>query len=129
MLHRGKSMNASSRASPLVAVFSSVLILTALAPAFAQTSEKPKGRPLDVNPKHFTKDSSVKLDYDIVYVRAPRYITGNDGKQRPAPVWPEIGHPFNLRASTDLMLLHPDGAEEILVKGGKGAIADPYVSF
>src|SRR5947207_378428 len=27
------------------------------------------------------------------------------------------------------MLLHPDGSEEMLVEGGKGAIADPYVSF
>jgi hypothetical protein len=27
------------------------------------------------------------------------------------------------------MLLHPDGSEEVLVAGGKGAIADPYVSF
>src|SRR5262249_34188242 len=29
----------------------------------------------------------------------------------------------------DLMLLRPDGSEEVLVEGGKGAIADPYVSF
>src|SRR5262249_19114972 len=39
------------------------------------------------------------------------------------------GEPYNLRASTDLMLLHPDGREEVLVEGGKGAVADPYVSF
>ena len=44
-------------------------------------------------------------------------------------MWPEIGHPYNLKAATDLMLLHPDGSEEVLVAGGKGAIADPYVSF
>ena len=42
---------------------------------------------------------------------------------------PTPAEPFNLRASTDLMLLHPDGSEEVLVAGGKGAIADPYVSF
>jgi hypothetical protein len=27
------------------------------------------------------------------------------------------------------MVLHPDGSEHLLVAGGKGAIADPYVSF
>ena len=30
---------------------------------------------------------------------------------------------------TDLMLLHPDGSEEVLVEGGEGAVADPFVSF
>ena len=44
-------------------------------------------------------------------------------------MWPEIGHPYNLQSATDLMVLHPDGSEEVLVAGGKGAIADPYVSF
>ncbi|MBM3997285.1 MAG: hypothetical protein FJ303_24520 [Planctomycetes bacterium] len=34
-----------------------------------------------------------------------------------------------MRSPTDLMLLHPDGTEDILVAGGRGAIADPYVSF
>ena len=29
----------------------------------------------------------------------------------------------------DLMLLHPDGKEEVLVEGGKGSVTDPYVSF
>ncbi|MFN7917484.1 MAG: hypothetical protein U0Q55_19210 [Vicinamibacterales bacterium] len=32
-------------------------------------------------------------------------------------------------AGSDLMLLHPDGTEEVLVPGGDGAIADPAVSF
>src|SRR5947209_4631074 len=27
------------------------------------------------------------------------------------------------------MLLHPDGREEVLVEGGEGSVADPYVSF
>ncbi len=29
----------------------------------------------------------------------------------------------------DLMLLHPDGSEEVLVAGGNGAVTDPFVSF
>src|SRR5262249_6351356 len=49
-------------------------------------------------------------------------------KERPSR-WPEIAHPTNIDAGYDLMLLHPDGKEEVLVEGGKGSVADPYVSF
>jgi hypothetical protein len=90
---------------------------------------KPPKGPLRVDPANVATDKSVKYDYDIVYVRAPRFVKGPDGKERPAPVWPDASNPENLRAPTDLMLLHPDGTEEILVPGGKGAVADPYVSF
>ena len=83
---------------------------------------------LDPTPKPLKSDPSVKLDYDIVYVRAPRFIIGKDGKQRPSD-WPEIGHPTNIDPGYDLMLLHPDGTEEVLVAGGEGSIADPFVSF
>jgi hypothetical protein len=91
--------------------------------------DKAPQRPLRVDPPHISTDRSVKYDYDIVYVRAPRFAPGPDGKERPALVWPNAAEPENLRAATDLMLLHPDGREEVLVEGGKGAIADPYVSF
>jgi hypothetical protein len=83
---------------------------------------------LDNVPKPIAKDPSVKLDYDIVYVRAPRFVPGHNGKPRPS-AWPEIGHPTNIDAGYDLMLLHPGGKEEVLVRGGEGSIADPYVSF
>src|SRR5437762_7835116 len=95
----------------------------------AETPEKPPQRPLRTDPPHFSKDPAVKIDYDIVYVRAPRLVKTSDGKERQAQVWPNASEPENLRASTDLMLLHPDGTEEVLVEGGAGAIADPYVSF
>jgi hypothetical protein len=83
---------------------------------------------IDPVPKPLNSDPSVKLDYDIVYVRAPRFVMGRDGKRRPS-AWPEIGHPTNIDPGYDLMLLHPDGREEVLVEGGEGSIADPYVSF
>src|SRR5262245_62510895 len=86
-------------------------------------------RKLRVDPPTIKTDKSVKYDYDIVYVRAPRTVKGKDGKVQQASVWPDASNPENLRASTDLMLLHPNGKEEVLVEGGKGAIADPYVSF
>ena len=51
------------------------------------------------------------IDYDIVYVRAPRY--GDDQITK----MPEIKDPINVEPGTDLMLLHPDGTEEVLVPG------------
>jgi hypothetical protein len=82
---------------------------------------------IDPVPKPLASDPSVKIDYDIVYVRAPRYVTKN-GKQKPS-AWPEIAHPTNIDAGYDLVLLRPDGTEEVLVEGGEGSVADPYVSF
>src|SRR4029078_3317659 len=95
--------------------------------AYAQDPALPPVK-LDPMPKPLESDPSVKIDYDIVYVRAPRFISGTDGKQRPS-AWPEIGHPTNIDAGYDLMLLHPDGSEELLVAGGEGSIAAPFVSF
>src|SRR5262249_16298066 len=34
-----------------------------------------------------------------------------------------------MEAGADLMLLHPDGREELLVAGGNGSVTDPMVSF
>lgn len=95
----------------------------------AESEYQAPQRPLRVDPPHISKDKTVKYDYDIVYVRAPRTIKGADGKERQAMVWPNAAEPENMHAPTDLMLLHPDGSEEALVEGGKGAIADLYVSF
>ncbi len=62
-------------------------------------------------------------DYDIVYVRAPRY----GDEQRVG--FPEVTHPIDAPAGSDLVLLHADGTEEVLVSGGDGAVIDPYPSF
>ena len=61
--------------------------------------------------------------YDIVYVRSPR-----PGDDTIVPL-PEVKDPIQVPAQTDLMLLHPNGTEEVLVPGGNGAVIDPYVSF
>ncbi len=63
------------------------------------------------------------VDYDIVYVRQPRY--GDDTNT----LWPEVFHPARLEPGADLMLLHPDGSEELLVAGGHGSVTDPFLSF
>jgi hypothetical protein len=79
--------------------------------------------PIDVSPKPVATDKAVKLDYDIVYVRAPRKgdAVGTN--------WPEISNPVFMDAGADLMLLRPDGTEEVLVRGGAGAVTDPMVSY
>ncbi|HEY3788369.1 MAG TPA: hypothetical protein VGL71_05910, partial [Urbifossiella sp.] len=43
--------------------------------------------------------------------------------------WTEIANPVFMDPGADLMLLHPDGSEEVLVKGGPGSVTDPMVSF
>jgi hypothetical protein len=79
---------------------------------------------LSMNPPHVTTDKAVKYDFDIVYVRAPR--KSPDGRSR----WAEVGDPRTMEPGADLVLLHPDGTEEILVPvSEKESIADPQVSF
>lgn len=64
-----------------------------------------------------------QVDYDIVYIRSPRYGDLEN------TIWPEVFHPASIEPGTDLMLLHADGSEEVLVAGGHGAIVDVVVSF
>jgi len=63
------------------------------------------------------------VPYDIVYVRQPRNGDNNN------TLWPEVFHPARIDPGADLMLLHPDGSEEVLVEGGVGSVTDPFVSF
>ncbi len=107
-----------------------LLALALCAAGLAAVSADPALPPakLDITPRPLASDPSVKIDYPIVYVRAPRYIERPDGKKKPS-AWPEIAHPTNIDPGYDLMLLHPDGKEEVLVPGGDGSVADPYVSF
>jgi hypothetical protein len=79
---------------------------------------------LNVTPPHISTDRSVKYDYDIVYVRARR--AGDRVHKR---FYTDIATPVTLEPGADLMLLHPDGSEELLVAGGDGAVTDPSVSF
>ena len=81
--------------------------------------------PIDVKVPHVSTDPTVKLDYDIVYVRAKRL-----GDVVHKEFFTEIARPVYMQPGADLMLLHPDGAEEVLVAAGeKGAVQDPVVSF
>ena len=63
------------------------------------------------------------LTYDLVYVRQPR--KGDNEHIR----WPDVFHPAQVEPGSDLVLLHPDGSEEVLIDTTHGAVTDPFVSF
>ncbi len=67
--------------------------------------------------------AQAQVGYDIVYVRQIR--NGDDVNT----TWPEIFHPGRLEIGADLMLLHPDGSEEVLVDCTVCSVTDPFVSF
>ena len=105
----------------LPAALSAALALAAV--AAAAPNQKYTGD-IDINPPPIASDMTVKYDYDIVYVRAPR--RDPTGKSR----WAEVGDPRTMEPGADLVLLHPDGKEEVLVPAeGNESIADPQVSF
>src|SRR3954470_15763885 len=80
---------------------------------------------IDVKVPPVSNDPSVKLNYDIVYIRALR-----DGDEKHRRYFTEIATPVYMLPGADLMLLHPDGSEEVLVKAGPTeSITDPAVSF
>jgi hypothetical protein len=104
--------------------FAAAWILLSCTPLVAETPESLVGR-LDVSPKPITSDKTVVYDYDIVYVRARR--AGDTVHKR---FYTDIAAPVTLEPGADLVLLHPDGSEELLVAGGDdGAVTDPFVSF
>src|SRR4051794_8789974 len=80
--------------------------------------------PFNISIPKVSADPTVTYDYDIVYVRTPR-----KGNAPHSSRWADASLPLNVDAGGDLMLLHPDGSEELLVAGGKGSVTDPYVSF
>ncbi|HLU50124.1 MAG TPA: hypothetical protein VK116_18635, partial [Planctomycetota bacterium] len=79
---------------------------------------------LDVDVPPVSSDPDVTLDYDIVYVRARR--SGDKVHRR---FYTDFSQPVTMEPGADLMLLHPDGSEELLVEGGNGSVTDPVVSF
>lgn len=92
--------------------------------AFAAPNEPSFRDPIDVTIPHIRTDKSVTWDYDIVYVRAQR--AGDDQHKR---FFTDFSQPVTMQPGADLMLMHPDGSEELLVEGGLGSVTDPVVSF
>lgn len=99
------------------------LLLSAQAVAQQDEARRHLG-PLNMEVPHVSTDESVQYDFPIVYVRAPR--NSPDGKSK----WAEVGHPRTMEPGADLVILYPDGKEEVLVPvEGHESIADPFVSF
>lgn len=96
--------------------FCGILLLSValFLPASAQKPDPAKLYPedLDVTPRSLRSDKKIAYDFDIVYVRSPRQ------EDKTASRWTEIAHPALIGPVADLMLLHPDGREEVLMPGG-----------
>jgi hypothetical protein len=92
--------------------------------AIAEESEPLFKDPINVHVPPVASDPTVRYDYDIVYVRAHRA-----GDQIHKRFYTDFSQPVTMEPGADLMLLHPDGKEELLVAGGNGSITDPAVSF
>jgi hypothetical protein len=100
------------------------LLLGALSAGSQDKKEKLYLDPINVTVPPISTDRSIRYDYDIVYVRAPR--AGDKVHKR---FFTDFSSPVTLEPGADLMLLHPDGSEELLVKGGGGSVTDPVVSL
>ena len=100
-----------------------LLIGTTATMGHSAEADKRYPDPIGLNVPHISTDKSIIFDYGLVYVRTPR--KGDDVGSR----WAEIAHPVSMDPEGDLMLLHPHGSEEVLVKGGKGSVTDPMMSL
>ena len=105
----------------LISVISVALFCAA---GFAADKEPLFPQNLNTRISHISTDKSVKWDYDIVYVRALR--AGDEIHKR---FYTDFSSPVTMEPGADLVLLHPDGSEEVLDRGGEGSITDPMVSF
>lgn len=104
---------------------SALLVLTVALVATGQEKNEQKFLDtLNVEVPHLTADKAIRYDYDIVYVRAPR--AGDKVHKR---FFTDFSSPVTMEPGADLMLLHPDGSEELLVKGGDGSVTDPSISL
>ena len=118
-------MYASSRLRPAAIAQLTLGLLLSFYASISPAEEEPLfTRTIDVNVPHISSDKSVNYDYDIVYVRARRA-----GDQEHKRFYTDFSQPVTMEPGADLMLLHPDGSEELLVEGGKGSITDPIISF
>ena len=101
-----------------------IILLLNIVPVRSAPKEPLFLKNLETHVPEISTDQSVTWDYDIVYVRAPR--AGDEVHKR---FYTDFSQPVTMQPGADLMLLHPDGSEELLVKGGNGSITDPIMSL
>ena len=70
---------------PVAGVLGLALLVGAAGSLTAQPTDTPPQRPLNVKPRPIAEDKTVKYDYDIVYVRAPRTARARTRTARTAP--------------------------------------------
>jgi len=99
------------------------LVCAPAGPSFAEQEALFPGD-IDVDIKPVATDKSVRWDYPIAYIRALR--AGDETHKR---FYTDFSSPVTMEPGADLMLLHPDGREELLAAGGDGSITDPFVSL
>lgn len=118
-------MKSETLRDPLCLATGLLLLLSLCAAAAEPVAEADRRYPdpISLDIPHVSTDESVRLDYPIVYVRTPR--KGDDVNSK----WAEIAHPVLMDPGGDLMLLKPDGSEEVLVEGGSGSVTDPVISL
>jgi hypothetical protein len=105
-----------------VSGFLSIIVLLALAITTWQLAARAPSPMVSLVPAPLLVNPAAP-SYDLIYVRQPR----NGDNQH--ITWPEVFHPGTFEPGSDLMLLHPDGSEEVLVAAGYGAVTDPFVAF
>ncbi|HEX3151004.1 MAG TPA: hypothetical protein VHR66_23190 [Gemmataceae bacterium] len=116
-------MSATSIPARFLAGLTVVAFTVAIAAQDARKEEKYLDD-LNVVVPTIATDQSIKYDYDIVYVRAKR--AGDKVHKR---FFTDFSSPVTMEPGADLMLLHPDGTEDLLVTGGDGSVTDPQISF
>ena len=105
--------------------FATLIFVAIAAPNLVAQDNEPLFRePINVVVPHISTDKTVTYDYDIVYVRADR--AGDEKHKR---FFTDFSQPVTMEPGADLMLLHPDGTEEVLVDGSHGSVTDPMISF
>ncbi len=71
---------------------------------------------------------STTLNYDLVYVRYPIVDTAKRNHQKYVSI-PQGERAYPIAPGADLMLLHADGSERILVDCDKCSVMDPFISY
>ncbi|CAN5495156.1 hypothetical protein BH23VER1_BH23VER1_04530 [soil metagenome] len=114
--------SADAMHAPLRWILAAASLLLAATAAAENEPLFPEDINVEIRP--VASDPSVSIDYPIAYIRAPR--AGDEIHKR---FYADFSAPVTMEPGADLMLLHPDGREDLLAQGGEGSITDPFVSL
>lgn len=115
-------MNPSSlprhvRSNPLecrgVLLLALPVLAAVLLPVFGQQRVLLPER-VSIAPPPIATDETIRYDYDIVYVRAPRRTDGREA------AWAEFSKPVHMELAADLMLLRPRRGPAAVSNAGWG---------